>query len=112
MNLVCNAFPFHMISDCGTKSLPSTSSGMDSPSSGTVSGESEMSTGCGTGVGQVPKPMIAAQVVQPDNNRVRTASKAMRITGKCLEGLTRRERIPASPIATLGIVSVGVGGDQ
>src|SRR5215472_2730011 len=73
VNVVCTAFPFHMICDWGTKLFPSTVSGSDSVSSGIVSGESEMITGCGTVPGQVLKLTIAVQLAQQKNNRVSTA---------------------------------------
>ena len=63
-----------------------------------------MTTGCGIGVGQVPRLMIAVQLTQPDNNKVRTASKAIRTKGKGLRGLTRQERIPASLLAAASLL--------
>jgi hypothetical protein len=47
--------------------------------------------------------------VQPDNNVVRTQTKAMRTEGKGLQGLTRRERIRASRLPVFLTVNAGHG---
>ena len=84
MNVVCNAFPFHMICDWGTKSLPFTVSRTDAASPGMAPGESELIWGCGTEPSQLLKSTIALQVVQQANSRVRAAMKAIRTKGKGL----------------------------
>ena len=48
VNVVGNAFPFHMICDWGTKPLPFTVNRTDCASPGTLPGESEVIWGCGT----------------------------------------------------------------
>ena len=48
MNVVCNAFPFHMICDWGVNPPPSAVNRTDSASLGMVSGESEVTWDCAT----------------------------------------------------------------
>jgi hypothetical protein len=96
MNVVCNALPFHMICDRGTKLLPLATSTTDVASLGIVTGESEVIWGCGTELSQLLKKKIALQVVQPDSRRVRAAIKAMRTERRALRGLITQKRIPAS----------------
>jgi len=94
--VVRNAFPFHMICDWGVKPLPSAVSRTDSASFGMVSGESEVTWDC-------PTPWQlrnSALQVQPDDNRVRAATRAMRI-----ERLAREER----KLASLGRTWIGPG---
>src|SRR5258708_21169864 len=107
MNVVGKALPFHMICDCGTKALPFTISRTDAASPGMAPGESEVIWGCGTEPSQLLKSTIALQVVHPASSRVRAAMKAMRTNGKGLRGLTRQERIPASQLRALPIVTFG-----
>src|SRR6266852_6778589 len=96
-----------MICDCGTKSLPFTINRIDAVSLAMAPGEREVIWGCGTELSQLLKSTIALQVVQPDNSSVRAAMQAMRAEGKGLQGLTGQERIPASLLRTLPIVTFG-----
>jgi hypothetical protein len=96
-----------MICDWGTKPLPFTISSTDSVLPGIGSGESELIRGCGTVPEQLLKLLIAAQVDQPDNSRVRNAMKPTRTQGKGLQGLTRQERIPATLFLAFLIVTSG-----
>ncbi len=107
MNVVCSAPPFHMICDWETKPLPFTISSTDSELPGIGSGESELIRGCGMVPEQLLKLLIAAQVDQPDNSRVRNAMKPTRTQGKGLQGLTRQERIPTSLLPAFLIVTSG-----
>src|SRR5271166_6493238 len=93
MNVVSNVLPFHRISDWGVKPLPSTVSGTEFASLGTLPGERAAIWGCSPAPSQLWNPMLQ---VQPDNSRVRTAMRAMRIEGEALQGLTREECILAS----------------
>src|SRR6266852_3728003 len=95
-----------MICDCGTKSLPFTVNRIDAVSLAMAPGEREVVWGCGTELSQLLKSTIALQVVQPDNSRVRAAMQAMRTEGKGLQGLTRQERIPASLLQAVVIVTL------
>ncbi len=86
MNVVGNAFPFHMICDWGTKSLPFTIRTTDDESPGIAPGESAAIWGCGIAPSQLWKSTIAVQVLQPEISTVKAAMKAMRTREKGLQG--------------------------
>src|SRR5208337_3329423 len=92
-NVVSNVLPFHSICDWRVKPFPSTVSGTEFASLGTLLGEREAIWGCSAVLSQLWNSMLQ---VQPDNSRVRTAMRARRIEGEGLQGLTRGERILAS----------------
>ena len=91
-NVVSNVLPFHIICEWGVKPLPSTIRGTEFASSGMLLGES-----AATWAWSWPTPSQLsnhALQVQPDNNRVRAAMKA--IEGKSLQRRTKEEHILAS----------------
>src|SRR5208337_4990349 len=92
-NVVSNVLPFHRICDRDVKPFPSTVSGTEFASLGTLLGEREAIWGCGAALSQLWNSKLQ---VQPDNSRARTAMRATRIEGEGLQGLTREERILTS----------------
>jgi len=87
VNVVGNAFEFHIICDWGVNPIPCTVSRTNSASLEIASGESEAI--CGSTPRQLTKN---TPQVQPDNSRVEVVSRAMRIQGTRLPGLAREER--------------------
>src|ERR1700723_1284531 len=96
MNVVGKAFPFHMICEFAAKLAPFTVSRTDSPLPGTALGESEVILGCGIEPSQLLKTNIALQVVQPDNRKIRPATRTTRTEKRGSPGFKMPKRTPAT----------------
>jgi len=94
MNVVAIAVPFHWTCDWGIKLFPFTVSKTGVAFRKMVSGTRDVIWGCGTEPGQLLKLKNAAQVVQPDVIKTKTATKTNRTEGRSLKESTRGRMRP------------------